>query len=142
MAMKKYKSYGTDEVSQAMIVLTSLEAGGFNPEFLNYNHKTGDLLPALSQHGLTLMLPAAEFEDATAYLKKQQSNSTQEFGPIEKPKFGKWRRILLVLLVAPVLLLPLFGVRSIEMAARTALIYSTIGLLVWGMLKHASRFNK
>lgn len=84
-----------NNLAEASVNYSCLKAGGFHPNFQNYNHANLVALYILAFGGIILQLPNNEVEGAQAYLAQIREQPLQESDPIIRRKYGMWKRSVL-----------------------------------------------
>jgi hypothetical protein len=88
--LKRYNNVG-----EALVAFSSLQAGGFNPSFHNYHHAHIAYLEMLAFGGLILLIPEQEYEHALTFVNSARAVEPLEFDPLPVRKYGRWKFALL-----------------------------------------------
>ena len=93
--LKRYNNVG-----EALVAFSSLQAGGFNPFFHNYHHAHIAYMEMLAFGGLILLIPEQEYEYALIFVNSARAVEPLEFDPLPVRKYGRWKSTLLFLVGA------------------------------------------
>ncbi len=81
-----------NNLPEACVIFSVLEAGGFHPTFQNYHHAHIAALELIAFGGIILALPEQEFAEAKNFLDEQQATPITDFDPMKVRRFGMWKR--------------------------------------------------
>ena len=84
-----------NNLPEACVIFSVLEAGGFHPSFQNYHHAHIAALQLLAFGGIILIIPEQELVSAKKFLTDQQAAPITDFDPIKTRRFGMWKRATL-----------------------------------------------
>lgn len=96
-----------NNLPEACVIFSVLQAGGFHPSFQNYHHAHIAALQLLAFGGIILLIPEQELASAKIFLADQQSAPITDFDPITPRRFGMWKRATLFGLASGIFL-PLY----------------------------------
>ncbi|MEP3889752.1 MAG: hypothetical protein ABJN69_04745 [Hellea sp.] len=97
-----------NNLPEACVIFSVLEAGGFHPSFQNYHHAHIAALQLMAFGGIILLIPEQELLSAKKFLTDQQSAPITDFDPIRPRRFGMWKRATLFGLASGIFLPMLF----------------------------------
>ncbi len=87
-----FKKY--NNISEALVVFSALEAAEFHPSWHNYHHAHIAYMQMLAFGGLIILLPASEVQDAKAWLAYLGENPVQDGDDLPRRKYGMWKHAL------------------------------------------------
>lgn len=142
-----------NNLPEACVIFSVLEAGGFHPSFQNYHHAHISALQLIAFGGIILTLPEQELRSAKDFLADQQAAPITDFDPIKPRRFGMWKRATLfgfasgiflpIMFLAPELLMVIwiidmvFWVSDIVDTGLEVEIFAGVWVFVPLMLLHA-----
>ena len=86
-----------NNIGEALVVFSALEAAGFYPSWENYHHAHIAYLQIIAFGGLIINLPKNEHEAAHTFLRQCKSLPKLEGDDLPNRKFGMWRNVLAML---------------------------------------------
>lgn len=78
-----------NNLPEAAVMMSCLEAGGFHPVLHNYHHATMESLSIIEFGGITITIPAQALHAARDYVLHCQNNPITDYDPIKPRRFGK-----------------------------------------------------
>ena len=101
MGLVIFKRY--NNIGEALVAFSALEAGGFHPVFHTYHQAYLNGLEMLALGGVIVSMPTNEVAPANEWLKSTQAIPLTG-DPIERQKYGRWKTAIftgLMFLVIP-----------------------------------------
>lgn len=136
------------DYAEGLCAYTALKAGGLTPIMGNFEHCTIAIMQIEAFGGLQIFLPEEEVDQADAWIKFIYANPIQDYDPIKRRRFGKWKRgtimgmcsfiFLPIFFISPKILALMWGVFFIWDALTKELslgTYYTLALIL--LLLHA-----
>ncbi len=95
-----------NNIGDALIAFSALEAGGLHPSWHNYYHGHNALMEIIALGGCIIQIPAQEFQEARLHIANLQTQEIDDFDPLPSTRLKFLKHSLLFLTTWQIYLFP------------------------------------